>query len=275
MLRLAALAVLLVLVGGGVYLWKTNPHTAPRNLAEVKDQIKDGVLSSEVKTALTLHKRLKPYPISVSTEAGVVTLRGELPDAGLRATAERLAAAVPDVRQVVNQIKLGGSAVASKDEADERSIGERLDDEALEVQARMAFSLNKHLKDAKLEVSCWKKELRVTGEVDAVETQRLALDTLREITGAKAVTDQIRVRGGLHADGGDEPDRRAAVLRALRGNPNLSQREIAVRLDGDRVVLVGWVRNGAERDLAGLLARDALGRSVQNDLEIRPEAGVR
>jgi hyperosmotically inducible protein len=42
--------------------------------------------------------------VSHSTNNGVVTLKGDLNTPGLRADAERVAAAVPNVRQVVNEI---------------------------------------------------------------------------------------------------------------------------------------------------------------------------
>ena len=45
---------------------------------------------------------------------------------------------------------------------------------------------------------------------------------------------------------------------------------IDVREEGGRVVLTGRVRTAAEKDLAGLLARDAAGGSVDNRLSVGP-----
>lgn len=267
MLRFFALLLLVALVGSGVYLWHANPHKPPKTLGDVKEQLKDGALNAAVKTALSLHDGLKPYPISIATENGVVTLGGQLPREELRAAAEGRAAAVPEVTRVVNQIKLGGAAAPPPDEAVLRTVGEKLDDEGLEVQARMALSLNRHLRGARLEVTAWKKEVRLSGEVKSAELRAQALETVREITGVKRVTDAVSVSGDPAKTATDE--RREAVLRAVRGNTNLGG-DIDVRLDGDKPILVGHVRNGAERDLAGLLARDAVGRAVQNQLEIRP-----
>ena len=136
---------------------------------------------------------------------------------------------------------------------------------ALEVQARMAFSLHKDLKNARIEIEAWKKELRLSGSVDSAEQRRLALETASELTGVSSVTDRLEVAG----QDGDREARRTAAERAIRSNANLKAAAIKVRLDGATVVLEGRVRTGAERDLAALLAREAAGPKIRNALEIR------
>src|SRR5215510_5334763 len=108
MLRFMALVVLLAIVGGGFYLWQANPHRPPQNLGDVKEQLKDSVVTGGVKTALSLHRRLKQYPLTVTTENRVVTLGGQLPQAELKTAAERLAAAVPEVTRVDDRVTIGG-----------------------------------------------------------------------------------------------------------------------------------------------------------------------
>lgn len=265
MLRLLALLMLVALVGGGYYYWRANPGVpASKSLDAVAGQLKDTALTGAVRTALQLHGSLRPYAIVVGTEGGVVTLRGTLPQPELRAAAERVAAAVPDVRQVVNHLQVDGSAVQPP-AGDERSLGERLDDETLEVQVRMAFSLNKKLRDAPIQVDSHRKELRLSGSASSEELRREALRVAGDVAGVKAVTDTLRV--GVEAVGADVRD---AVRRALRSNANLSGAEIEVANQGARLVLRGRVRTGAERELAGLLARDAAGREVDNRLQVRP-----
>jgi osmotically-inducible protein OsmY len=263
-MRLLALLVLLALLGGGYYYWKANPGlTPPRNFGEVSQQLQDTALTGAVRTALSLRGSLKPYAIAASTENGVVTLRGRVPDAELMAAAERVAAAVPDVRQVVNHLELGGRAAAS--EGDGRSLGEKLDDEALELQLRMAFSLNKGLKGSKIEIQSRRKAVRLSGQVASPEQRKLALEAAREVAGVKDVADDLAVSG--RGPDGDEP--RDAAQAAVRANPNLRDAEIVVERRGGRLVLRGHVRSGAERDLAGLVARDAAGQPVENALEVR------
>jgi len=52
------------------------------------------------------------------TKNGVVTLSGELPTPAMRADAERLAAAVPNVQQVVNKIDVKNQRATSSSSAD-------------------------------------------------------------------------------------------------------------------------------------------------------------
>lgn len=264
LMRLLALLLLVALLGGGYYYWKANPGLSPpRNLGEASQQIKDTTLTGAVRTAFSLYGTLRPYPITASTEGGVVTLRGEVPAQELRALAERVAAAVPDVRQVVNHLEIGGAPIAA--EQDGRSLGERLDDETLEVQVRMAFSLNKDLRGSKIEVRSRRKEITLSGRVTSPEQQRLALEVAREVAAVRGVGDELSVSG--QGAGGDAP--LAAAEAAIRANPNLKGAEIVAERRAGRIRLRGRAGTGAERDLAGLLARDAAGEPVDNEVEIK------
>ena len=149
MLRAAALLLLIGLLGGGYYYWKARPGAAPpRSLDEAQRQLKDVALTGAVKTALSLHKSLEAFTLGVTTEDAVVTLRGELPSPELKDAALRTAAAVPEVRQVVDHLKLDASLAPAPPASDGRTLGERLDDETLAARVRMAFALHRALKDA-------------------------------------------------------------------------------------------------------------------------------
>lgn len=196
MLRLLALLILLGLGGAGYYYWKGNPGAAPpRSLRQAQQQLKDVALTGAVKTALSLHKSLKPYAVAVTTEDAIVTLRGEIPSAQLATAAERVAAAVPDVRQVVSHLKVNAAVAAAATEAgDQRSLGERLDDEALELQVRIAFSLDRSLKDAEIGVESWRKQVRLSGSVPSAEARRLAVQTASDVAGVSSVSDRLAVQ---------------------------------------------------------------------------------
>lgn len=261
--RLFALLVLAALVAAALYYWRGRASgTAPAAFDAVKDELEDAATTGAVRAALGLRRSLKPYALSVSTEGGVVTLRGELPDPDLRSLAERVAVAVPDVRQVVNHIRVSGTPAPPQDA---RSLGESLDDQALEVQVKLAFSLDRTLKGKPLELRSYKREVQLSGELESDAERKLAVEIARETPGVLGVTETIRLRGELPADG-----RRAAVEKALRGNPNLARYRIEVREHSGEILLRGRVRTGAEKDLAGLVARDAAGGSVRNALEVKP-----
>lgn len=284
MLRLFALVVVVALAGAGFYLWKVRPE-APWSvpggggrLEAVESELRDTRTTASVRTAIALNRTLDPYPVSVATEGGVVTLRGEVPTAELRAKAEAIAGAVPGVRQVVNHLAVEGAGGATGGE-EGRTLGESLDDQALAVKVKLAFSLDRRLEGATLRVRSFRRQAIVSGEVDTEEQRRLALAIAAETASVLSVADEVRLRGTAPprppAEAPPPPARRpdpAAVARALRANPNLAPYDLRVEDAGGRLVLSGRVRTGAERDLAGLLARDAVGTPVENALEVVPAA---
>ena len=270
MLRAAALLLLTGLLGAGYYYWKAVPGAVPpRSLREAQQQLRDAALTGAVKTALSLHKSLEAYPLGVTTEDTVVTLRGELPSAELKDAALRTAAAVPEVRQVVDHLKLDAALAPKAAPSDGRTLGERLDDETLAARVRMAFALHRSLKDAPVKVDSYKKELRLSGSVPSAELRQLALQTASDVAGVRGVREELQLAPSPAGVSGDSIEkRRAAAERAIKANPNLAHALISVQLDGAAIVLKGHVRSGAESDLATLLARDAAG-DVRNVLEIR------
>jgi hypothetical protein len=64
-------------------------------------------------------------------------------------------------------------------------------------------------------------------------------------------------------------ERAAAARRALRSNANVARFDLAVRQEGDRLVLRGRVGTLAEKDLAGMLAREGAGVPLDNLVEVR------
>jgi hypothetical protein len=64
-------------------------------------------------------------------------------------------------------------------------------------------------------------------------------------------------------------ERAAAAQRALRSNANVARFDLAVRQEGERLVLRGHVGTLAEKDLAGMLAREGAGVPLDNLVEVR------
>ena len=270
MLRFLAFVVLLALVGGGLYYWKAGDQRVrpPESLGEVGRQLRDAKTTAAVKGAIGLNRHLRPHSIEVETEDGVVALRGRIPTDELSRLAEEVTAAVPDVRQVVNHLRVSGEPPPPPPGSD-RSLGESLDDGAVEVQVRLAFSLDRRLKGTDVQVSAFRRAVTLSGEVADDGQRRVAVRIARDTGGVESVEDRIRLKGEVEArqaGGGDA----AHVERALAANPNLAAYGIEVAQEGGRLVLRGRVRTGAEKDLAGLVAQGAAGSPVENRLEIRP-----
>jgi osmotically-inducible protein OsmY len=192
--RLFGLIVLAALVFAGLYYWKgRTPHLeTPKSLHEVGRTLEDTAVTGAVKTAFGLNRILKPLPLEVHTEDHVVTLRGDVPRKEMKDTAERVAAAVPDVRQVVNHIQVTGGAEESP--RPDRSLTQTLDDQALAVQVRLALSLNRDLKGASLEVEAFKQGVTLSGRAQKDSQRALALQVARDTPGVSNVTDHIQIR---------------------------------------------------------------------------------
>ena len=193
--RLFALIVLVALVAGGLYYWRSsNPESRQESLKVVGREIKDTALTGAVKAAFELNRNLKSLPISVSTEQGTVTLRGDVPQPDLRELAEQVAAAVPDVRQVVNHLRVTGGATGGTSESQPsgaRTLTESVDDKAVEAQVRLALSLNKQLKGTDIKVEVFKNAVTLSGQVSKASQKALAAQIAQDTPGVSSVTDRI------------------------------------------------------------------------------------
>jgi osmotically-inducible protein OsmY/sporulation protein YlmC with PRC-barrel domain len=82
----------------------------------VNQLVSDGEVVSAVAQALAQNPRTRTERIFVASEHGVVTLRGAVSSAEVRAAAEEVAAGVGQVRAVVNMIQAPGVAPAAEDQ---------------------------------------------------------------------------------------------------------------------------------------------------------------
>lgn len=275
MRRLIALVVLVVLVGAALYYWKYRPAGQSPQVAleSVGDKIRGAKTTGEIKAALELNRNLKPYAIDVDVaEDGSVTLKGQVPREDFKAEAERVTASVPGVRSVRNEIAIDPALPPPAEGG--RTLGENFDDKALEAKVKLAFSLNKSLDGTELTVRAYRREVTVGGVVDSPEQHGLALKVAGDTADVIRVSDEIQLRGQTAAPprSAASPatgDRARAVKQALAANPSLAAYDIQVREEGGRLIISGRVKTTAEKDLAGLLARDAAGAQVDNALEVR------
>lgn len=198
MRSLLTLVVLIALVGAAYYYWRYRPtdvQGARDALGSVGDKLQATKTGAAVKTALKLDRGLDAYPIDVDSgdQEGVVILRGEVPSEDVRAAALRKAAAVPDVRQVVNELRVNPGMPLAGDPG--RTLGENFDDKALEAKVKMAFSLNRELKGTDIGVQVYRRQVTLTGQVDAPAQRQLAVEIARQTGDVAGVTDQIGVKG--------------------------------------------------------------------------------
>jgi hyperosmotically inducible periplasmic protein len=196
MRQLLALIVLAALLAGGYYYWKVAPRP-PRDLSELGQRLDDVRLSASVKTALALNRRLAGANVELSIEDAVLTLRGSVTDGSVVRLAEQIAAAVPGVRRVVNQLSADAPAQTSTPN-DERTLGERVDDEALQAKIRLAFALNRELQKAPVAVRVYRRRVILSGDVDSPAQRQRALQVAGDVPDVNGVTDGLRAASPAH-----------------------------------------------------------------------------
>lgn len=188
--RLIFIVVILAILGGAVYYYtKRHPENTSLKggIAAVQEKVETAKLGAEVKAALSLRESLKNLDLSVSAEKDVVTLRGRVPSADISKMVEGVAASVPGVRQVVNLLDMDATAGRAA-AADDRSIGEKVDDEAVELKIRAAFKLDKQLTGARFDVRAMRRVVTLSSTSARADQKKRALSVARSVEGVKSVS---------------------------------------------------------------------------------------
>jgi osmotically-inducible protein OsmY len=239
--RLLALIVLVVLVGAALYYWKGKPRSLEGSIEETKDTLGDvgasigdkiqaTKASASVKAALELHRELSPFNIDVDgRDEGVVALQGDVPSEELKNEAQQVAQAVPDVRRVVNELRV--NPALGPPAGGGRTLGESLDDRALEGKVNLAFSLNRQLQGSDIDVHAYRRQVTLRGSVQSADQRRLAVDVARRTPDVLGVTDEMSGPGQpVAAPGGPAPGLTPAAPSAA---PSPAGRQGAARLPGE------------------------------------------
>lgn len=174
--------VLFVIIIGAIsavayfYFYKQRSATYNYEVARkvFKVKLSEAKLTASVKAALSLHKNFKFFDIQVEADDGIVTLGGILPSKKTKQLALEIASNVKGVRKVIDQISIDPSVV-KKGSIDERTIGEGIDDAAINANVKTALALHKKLRGSKIEVSTFKKIVFLEGVVLSEEQKRIAI----------------------------------------------------------------------------------------------------
>jgi osmotically-inducible protein OsmY len=153
-------------------------------------------------------------------------------------------------------------------------VSRMLGEARLAASTKTALSLNRHLKDAELEVSVSENATTLSGVVRTEIQKSLAGEVALSIKGVKEVHNNVIVSRTVGASA-TAPERtlgerlddltiEASVKTALALNEYVSSRKISVKSDRGHVVLEGKTSSAAEAELARKIAEDVEGvRSVE------------
>jgi hyperosmotically inducible protein len=147
---------------------------------EAKAGMSDSWLTSKTKIALFSDSRVKGRQVSVTTQKGVVTLRGKVDSSEAKAVATDIAKSIDGVKSVRNELQIvAPSARAAVD----------VDDKQIYKNVEQKFQQDPALKkiDPKVEAGV----VILTGEVKNIGTSAKASEVARSVPGVKYVKNDL------------------------------------------------------------------------------------
>ena len=151
----------------------------------VGEELAESRTRAEVLARLGADPDTNPYEITVEIADGVIRLTGTVGDAADRAEAERIAAAVEGVRQVVNELLL--------DSATSPTPHPPLDDAAISARVLAKLAADPELSDLAIAVHTLAGEVTLSGRVGSEAERNEAERIARATTGVRAVSNKLAV----------------------------------------------------------------------------------
>ncbi|HKV38928.1 MAG TPA: BON domain-containing protein [Blastocatellia bacterium] len=265
--RITVVVIFLAVVGGAFYIYKFG--LKPPSLSMLSGQ-SDEVTTAKVKTALGLSKHLAGYDVNVKTEAGIVTLTGEVPNDDAKSMAGSIAKDTKGVSDVKNLMIVNPGVHPS---AEKTQVAD------LEIRADLlqALSRSQELAGKNINVKVENEVVTLTGTVDT-PAQKNGVDQLaRSIDGVTSVTDNLAVTNPqatpapLAADKPPTDPNQELATRVefeLYRTGAFDVNSMKVKADNGAVTLSGSVRSRAEQLLAERIAQGVDGvKKVTNELK--------
>ena len=179
--------VVLVLVWVGWHFYQKG------SLPIVGEALTDAKATAAITAAFSLHDRLSGRPIRVRARHGAVTLSGEVASESERSAAEEIAANVVGVISIENRLRVAPELEQS-DRKTDRTLGQRLDDAALNAKVRAALALHRDLAGLELSVEAREGTVSLKGTVNRPEQIETCRRWVLGIEGVERVVTSLRVK---------------------------------------------------------------------------------
>jgi hyperosmotically inducible periplasmic protein len=163
----------------------TTACTSTRTQKSAGETIDDGVISTQVNTALVGDSLTKAHNIDVEVFKGRVQLNGFVGSNAERTQAVALARKINGVNTVDNNLMLRG---------EKRTAGETTDDAALTSKVKSALVGDERTKAHEINVETNHSVVLLAGFVANSSSRSAAADIARSITGVKKVDNQIAIK---------------------------------------------------------------------------------
>ncbi len=214
-------------------------------------QKSDSKIQQDVINELKWDPSVTSTQISVTTQDGIVTLRGSVPHYFEKSTAEKAAQRVGGVKAIADEIEVDmmGSYERSDTDIAEAAVN------ALE----WSYSAPKNLK-----VTVEKGWITLSGETEWEYERNAARNAVKSLMGVCGVSNNITLKSRIQP-----VDVKLHIEEALKRSAEAEGRKISVEVKDNRVILTGNVHSFAEMTDAGLAAWNAPGVVyVENNLRI-------
>ena len=223
----------------------------------------DDAIRADVLAGLRVEPVTDEYELAVEVTGGTVVLRGTVESAQERNVAERVAAAVPGVRAVRNDLAVQYATTRT--------------DAEIEADVRSRLRSDARIDARNVQVSVRGGAVVLSGDVGSVSERVLAVNDAW-VNGVRSVTDRLRVvptpaaaQRRSAAAAPSDVEIRGAIIQAFALDPRVSSFNPVVTVRNGVVTLTGTVNDLQARNAAEEDARNVTGvRFVNNYLKVRP-----
>jgi hyperosmotically inducible periplasmic protein len=225
-----------------------------------------------------------PNQIRVSTDEGVVTLRGRVENEQAESEAVRLAQRVDGVRDVRSEITVVDAAQASDrtDRDPARDETGAVESAWITTKIQAKYFMDRDIKARNIDVTTRNGVVTISGTVENEAQRQEALRLARDTEGAIDVRDGLRIEPDpSRAERGEPRDAEprvsddeleTRVQSRFYQNDELRAHRIDVDVDDGVVKLSGEVDNETRRRQAVSIARNVDGvRDVRDELKVKAE----
>jgi osmotically-inducible protein OsmY len=210
-------------------------------------------LQKDVQDAIKWEPLLNAAEIGVTVKDGVVTLTGTVNNYSKKSEAEDAAKNVAGVKAVVEKIEVKHSSSWAKK-----------DDNEIATEVIKALNWNWRIPSDKVKVEVEKGWVTLGGEVEWNYQKEAAKDAVKYLLGVTGVSNNITIRPKIQ-DLIEKKD----VESALRRNWSINDRDIIVKVSGNKVTLSGRVNSWYQKTEAARIAWNAPGIwAVDNELVV-------
>jgi len=214
----------------------------------------DKDLKQHVQNALDYEPAVDASDIGVSVDDGVVTLRGNVASYWEKIAAERVALRVYGAKAIANDLAV-------------RLVSDYQKTDTEIAQAAVnALKWHTAVPDDRVSITVKDGWIALAGTLDWQYQKDAAARAVRDLTGVKGVTNEIRVQSRVKTT-----DVRDKIEAAFKRSAEIDARRINVTAQDGKIILSGNVHSWAERQEAEQAAWAAPGVSqVEDRLAVAP-----